>query len=88
MGELMSGIKHFKLTTEAVNIFEEEQTLQFTEIILCTHAASKAPVDPSQDACKATADAWSEYFSLTCIKDTLVPTMNKSLPSSSCHVSK
>ena len=55
--KFMIGVKHFNVTTEADNIFEEEQTLQIAEAIPTTPDTSEAQLDPNQDALKATADA-------------------------------
>ena len=60
MGKFTIGVKHFKVITEADNIFEQEQTLQIAKAIPPASTAAKAQVDPNQEACKATTDVWSE----------------------------
>ena len=55
MGKFAIGIKHFKVMTEAVNIYVEEQMPQIVEVIPPTPAVSEAIFNQVDH--KATADA-------------------------------
>ena len=55
--EFALGIKHFKVTTKADNIFEEQQTPQIAEVISPTPTVVEAPFNPNQVDHKATADS-------------------------------
>ena len=56
-------IKHFKVTTEADNIFEEEQMPQIAEIISPTPAASEPPFNSNQVDPEATTSNHSKCHS-------------------------
>ena len=50
-GEFAISIKHFKVTTEADNIFEEEQTLQVAKVIPVAPATAEVPANPNEETC-------------------------------------
>ena len=59
-GKFVIGIKHFKVTTDVDNVFEEKQIPQIAGVIPPFPAASKALFDPNQVDHEESADAWSE----------------------------
>ena len=62
IGEFAIGIKHFKVTTKADNIFEEEQTSQIAKVVLLTPTVVEAPFNPNKVDHEATADLQSEIL--------------------------
>ena len=61
-GKFAIGIKHFKLMTEAANVFKEEQMSHIAKVVPPTPAASKALFDPNKIDCEATADSQPEIL--------------------------
>ena len=57
MSKVAIGASHFKVTTEADDIFEEEQMPQIDEVIHPSPSTSKAPFDSNQVSREATADS-------------------------------